>query len=128
MLRSKISIWASVCVICVCMVLTACKGDRPQPFLNEAKMCDLLTEIRLIEAHLYDTKERHSAEANRVMLDRSLDVYVPVFKKYGINYAQYEALMHYYMARPDRMEKILRQSADRLREMKEKAESREMKE
>lgn len=117
MLRNKIrTVWASVCVVLVAAVLTACKGDKPQPFLNEAEMCGLLTEIRLIESHLYETREKKSAEANRVMIDRSLDLYVPVFKKYGINYQQYEALMHYYMARPDRMEKILRQSADKLKE------------
>ncbi len=120
MLRNKIRmVWAGVCVVLVAVMLTACKGNKPQPFLNETEMCDLLTEIRLIESHLYETREKKSVEVNRVMIDRSLDLYVPVFKKYGINYQQYEALMHYYMARPDRMEKILRQSADKLKEMKE---------
>ncbi|MDE6493207.1 MAG: DUF4296 domain-containing protein [Bacteroidales bacterium] len=124
MLRNKIirPVWAGVCVLLVAVVAASCGGDRPRPFLKEAEMSELLTEIRLIEAHLYETREKNTVEANRVMLDRSLDLYVPVFKKYGIDYRQYEALMNYYMARPDRMEKILKQSADKLSAMREEAE------
>lgn len=98
---------------------SACKSDRPQPFLNQSQMRDLLCDIRLAEAHLYQTREK-ADEANRVMIDRSLDVYVPIFRKYGINYRQYQAIENYYMHHPEKMEKIMRAAAEKLQTMKEK--------
>ena len=102
----------------VMLFLFACKSDKPQPFLNQKQMCELMCEIRLAEAHLYQTREKKD-EANRVMIERSLDVYVPIFQKYGINYEQFAAIENYYMHRPEKMEKIMRAVAQKLSEMKD---------
>lgn len=102
-------------------LLFSCKGDRPQPFLNPSQMCDLMCEIRLAEAHLYQTREKNSEESNRVMTERALDTYVPIFQKYGINYKQFQAIENYYMHHPRKMEKIMRNVAEKLKEMKEEA-------
>lgn len=107
-------IFAWVSVMCFSV---SCRSDRPQPFLNQKQMCELLCDIRLAEAHLYQTREKQD-EANRVMIDRSIDVYVPVFQKYGINYTQYQAIERYYMRHPEKMEKIMRAVAEKLKAMK----------
>lgn len=107
-----IFVWVSVMCFSV-----SCRSDRPQPFLNQKQMCELLCDIRLAEAHLYQTREKQD-EANRVMIDRSIDVYVPVFQKYSINYTQYQAIERYYMRHPEKMEKIMRAVAEKLKAMK----------
>ena len=107
-----IFVWVSV----MCFFVS-CRSDRPQPFLNQKQMCGLLCDIPLPEAHLYQTREKKD-EANRVMIDRSIDVYVPIFQKYGINYEQYQAIEKYYMHHPEKMEKIMRAVAEKLTAMK----------
>lgn len=113
-IRHIAGIFAWVSVMCFSV---SCRGDRPQPFLNQKQMCELLCDIRLAEAHLYQTREKQD-EANRVMIDRSIDVYVPVFQKYSINYTQYQAIERYYMRHPEKMEKIMRAVAEKLKAMK----------
>ncbi|MCM1169416.1 MAG: DUF4296 domain-containing protein [Bacteroides sp.] len=112
------NIAGTVLLVAAMFSFTACNGDRPKPFLNQRQMRDLMCDIRLAEAHLYQTREKKD-EANRVMIDRSLDVYVPIFQKYGIDYTQYQAIEDYYMHRPAKMERIMRAAAEKLKGMKE---------
>lgn len=107
-----IFVWVSV----MCFFIS-CRSDKPQPFLNQKQMCELFCDIRLAEAHLYQTREKQD-ESNRVMIDRSIDVYVPVFQKYGISYEQYQAIERYYMRHPEQMEQIMRSVAEKLTAMK----------
>ena len=117
-LTSKIKhiagILAGVSVMCFSI---SCHSGRPQPFLQQKQMCELLCDIRLAEAHLYQTREKQD-EANRVMIDRALDVYVPIFQKYGITYEQYQEIERYYMHHPEKMEKIMRAVAEKLTAIK----------
>lgn len=110
-----------VALVLLMPLLFSCRGDRPQPFLNQSQMCDLMCEIRLAEAHLYQTREKNSEESNRVMTERALDTYVPIFQKYGINYKQFQAIENYYMHHSRKMEKIMRNVAEKLKDMQEEA-------
>lgn len=122
MTGKKINGIAGVLALAVAVsFMVSCKGDKPQPFLNPSRMCDLMCDIRLAEAHLYQTRETNTGEADRVMVERSLDVYVPIFRKYGLkSYEQFQALENYYMRHPEKLERILRKSAERLKEMNQK--------
>lgn len=97
--------------------LVSCGSSRkPQPFLDKQEMCSLFSEIRISETLLYKNRETGTENNDRVMLERSLDVYVPIFKKYGLNYRQFQDLMRYYMDRPEEMEEILKCSARQLQD------------
>lgn len=102
-----------------CVASSCRNADRPTPFLNEKEMVNLLTDIRLTEAGLYNDRETRSSLYNEVMTQRAVDAYLPVFQKYGITYNQYVALMNYYMARPERLKGIYKKSTARLRSMYE---------
>lgn len=95
-------------------LLSACHNDRPEPFLDKEQMCSLLTEIRLTETRLYNHRETNVQISNEVMKNRTLDAYVPIFKKYGINYAQYQKLLTYYMGHPRDLEEIMQKVAENL--------------
>lgn len=102
-------------------LMFSCRSDRPRPFLNTSRMSDLMCEIRLAEAHLYQTREKNTEESNRVMIDRALDIYVPIFQKYGINYKQFQAIEDYYMHHPEKMEKVMKETAEKLKERHQQA-------
>ena len=86
-------------------------------------MCSLLTEIRLTETRLYNHRETNVEISNEVMKNRTLETYVPIFKKYGINYAQYQKLLTYYMGHPRDLEEIMQEVAENLTAMEEGFES-----
>lgn len=111
--RSRISL-LGLCVFSV-LAVSCHYGGRPDPFLDKDEMCQLLTEIRLTEARLYNHRETDAAVYTQVMTERAKDVYVPIFQKYGINYEQYQALMRYYMAHPEKLEAIYEESARNLK-------------
>lgn len=100
-------------------VVSCSGGDRPEPFLDKSQMSALLTEIRISETMLYQNRETRAKNSDSIMRQRAIDVYVPILKKYGVDYQQYQALMRYYMNRPEEMEEILRNTADSLKEMSE---------
>ena len=99
------------------MLFSGCRSDRPEPFLDKNQMTDLLTDIRLAESRLYNNRETDVKTADKVMGQRAVDVYVPIFKEYGINYQQYQKLLTYYMSHPDDLEEIMQAVAGRLRTM-----------
>lgn len=113
----KLAIYIAVAGAFLCLASSCRHTDRPEPFLKEKEMVNLLTEIRLTEAGLYNNRETSSATYNEVMTERAVDVYLPVFQKYGIDYNQYMALMNYYMAHPDKLKGIYEKSAARLKSM-----------
>lgn len=107
-------------IIMLAMLVPAvisCRSDKPKPFLNIEQMSDLMSDIRLAEAHLYQTREQNRDDSDRRMKERAMDVYVPIFKKHGIDYKQFQALERYYMSHPEKMEKVLRKSAEKLKAM-----------
>ena len=93
------------------VLLSACHGDRPEPFLDKEQMISLLADIRLAESQLYNNRETDPKISDKVMEQRALDVYVPIFKEYGINYQQYQNLLTYYMNHPDDLEEIMQEVA-----------------
>ena len=95
-------------------LLSACHSDRPEPFLDKEQMCSLLTEIRLTETRLYNHRETNVQISNEVMKNRTLEAYVPIFKKYGINYSQYQKILTYYMGHPRDLEEIMQKVAENL--------------
>ena len=108
---SRISITA---LLLSSVLLSACHSNRPEPFLDKEQMVGLLTEIRLAESRLYNDRETDTKISDKVMEQRALDVYVPIFKEYGINYRQYQNLLTYYMNHPDDLEEIMQEVADKL--------------
>ena len=82
-------------------------------------MVDLLTDIRLTEAGLYNNRETNSSLYNEVTTEHAFDAYLPIFQKYGITYNQYMALMNYYMAHPEKLKGIYKKSTARLKSMYE---------
>lgn len=100
------------------LLAVSCRNaEKPDPFLDEDEMCSLLTEIRLAESRLYEHRESDAASYASVMTRRAMDVYVPIFQKYGIDYDQYQTLMKYYMARPAKLKAIYEESAKMLNTM-----------
>ena len=114
----RIAIYIAVTSALLC--LASCRNaDKPSPFLKEKEMVDLLTDIRLTEAGLYNNRETNSSLYNEVMTEHAFDVYLPIFQKYGITYNQYMALMNYYMAHPEKLKGIYKKSTARLKSMYE---------
>lgn len=109
-----------IAVISALLCLASCRNtDKPSPFLKEKEMVDLLTDIRLTEAGLYNNRETNVSLYNEVMTEHAVDAYLPIFQKYGITYDQYMALMNYYMAHPEKLKGIYKKSTARLKSMYE---------
>lgn len=119
---SRISITA---LLLSSVLLSACHSNRPEPFLDKEQMVGLLTEIRLAESRLYNDRETDTKISDKVMEQRALDIYVPVFKEYGINYQQYQKLLTYYMNHPDDLEEIMQEVAANLKTMETEFDGQE---
>ena len=107
------------------VLLSACHSNRPEPFLDKEQMVGLLTEIRLAESRLYNDRETDTKISDKVMEQRALDIYVPIFKEYGINYQQYQKLLTYYMNHPDDLEEIMQEVAANLKTMETEFDGQE---
>ncbi len=119
---SRISITA---LLLSSVLLSACHSNRPEPFLDKEQMVGLLTEIRLAESRLYNDRETDTKISDKVMEQRALDIYVPIFKEYGINYQQYQKLLTYYMNHPDDLEEIMQEVAANLKTMETEFDGQE---
>lgn len=119
---SRISITA---LLLSSVLLSACHSNRPEPFLDKEQMVGLLTEIRLAESRLYNDRETDTKISDKVMEQRALDIYVPIFKEYGINYQQYQKLLTYYMNHPDDLEEIMQEVAANLKTMQTEFDGQE---
>lgn len=119
---SRISITA---LLLSSVLLSACHSNRPEPFLDKEQMVGLLTEIRLTESRLYNDRETDTKISDKVMEQRALDIYVPIFKEYGINYQQYQKLLTYYMNHPDDLEEIMQEVAANLKTMETEFDGQE---
>lgn len=119
---SRISITA---LLLSSVLLSACHSNRPEPFLDKEQMVGLLTEIRLAESRLYNDRETDTKISDKVMEQRALDIYVPIFKEYGINYQQYQKLLTYYMNHPDDLEEIMQEVAANLKTMETEFDGKE---
>lgn len=110
----------SFLILPTALLSVSCKSnDKPQPFLDKNQMAELLTEIRISETLLYQNRETQAKNSDSIMRQRAIDTYVPILKKYGITYEQFQKLMYYYMERPEELEMILQNSASMLKEMSE---------
>ena len=119
---SRISITA---LLLSSVLLSACHSNRPEPFLDKEQMVGLLTEIRLAESRLYNDRETDTKISDKVMEQRALDIYVPIFKEYGINDQQYQKLLTYYMNHPDDLEEIMQEVAANLKTMETEFDGQE---
>ena len=119
---SRISITA---LLLSSVLLSACHSNRPEPFLDKEQMVGLLTEMRLAESRLYNDRETDTKISDKVMEQRALDIYVPIFKEYGINYQQYQKLLTYYMNHPDDLEEIMQEVAANLKTMETEFDGQE---
>lgn len=123
MARHYSRLLAVASLVIALLVPTACHNNRPQPFLDKEEVTQLLADIRLAETQLYSHRETRTDIADPVMQDRSVDAYVPIFKKYGINYQQYQNLLTYYMNRPVELEEIMQDAAALLKARAEEAKN-----
>lgn len=85
-------------------VLMSCtdREKRPEVFLNEPQMIDVLTDAYLIEAQLNVKKS-----AGIDVTDLQASYYEQLFEHYGITDTIFEQNMAYYTRRPAVLERIM---------------------
>ena len=85
------------------LVLLSCNSEkRPEVFLNEAQMIDVLTDSYLIEAQLNMMKSNGSdvSELQKTYYDQ-------LFEHYGITDTIFEENMVYYTHHPSQLERMM---------------------
>lgn len=75
---------------------------KPEVFLEEQQMIDVLTDSFLIEAQLNQMK----AEGTDVT-DLQVEYYAQLFEHYGITDTVFELNINYYTHHPDLLERIM---------------------
>ncbi|MDR2908028.1 MAG: DUF4296 domain-containing protein [Bacteroidales bacterium] len=97
------------------LTLTNCssKPAKPQPFLKEKQMVELLTDMHMAEAMLQQKQSRVSNMDSTRLYANSM--YSKLFEEYGLNKTSFEANMAYYTYYSRELEKIYTEVDNRLR-------------
>ena len=89
--------------IAVLLALSSCNRDkRPDVFIEEAKMIDILTDAYLMEAQLNLMKM-----SGKDVSDLQVDYYRQLFEHYGITDTIFEQNMAYYTHHPSQLERMM---------------------
>ncbi len=92
--------------LAVVVLLSACDGSnkvkKPEPFLTEQQMIEVLTDSYLIES---DLNQRKTVGENVTKLQTAY--YDQLFEHYGINDSILEQNMVYYTHYPEVLERIM---------------------
>lgn len=92
----------AVVIFAALMVLCSCSGRKG--IIPASDMSKIYADMFLLDSWIQDNPKA------RRMADSTL-VYDPVFKKYGYTFQQYDASVHYYLDKPDRFEKIIKETS-----------------
>ena len=83
--------------------------EKPEVFLDEPQMIDVMTDSYLIEAMLGQMKSE-----GKDIAQFQAEYYSQMFEHYGINDSVFEQNMRYYTERPDVLERIMESVKQRL--------------
>jgi hypothetical protein len=95
----------AVAILLVLLGLSCCnwnKVKKPEVFLEEQQMIDVLTDAYLIEAQLNFIKSE-GTEISQMQED----YYNQLFEHYGITDSLFEQNMYYYTYHPDVLERVM---------------------
>ncbi|MBQ3710484.1 MAG: DUF4296 domain-containing protein [Bacteroidales bacterium] len=85
------------------LALSSCSSDkRPEVFIEESQMIDILTDAYLLEARLNLMKS-----AGGDVSERQVDFYNQLFEHYGITDTIFEENMNYYTHHPSILERMM---------------------
>ncbi|MCB0471861.1 MAG: DUF4296 domain-containing protein [Flavobacteriaceae bacterium] len=84
---------------------------KPEKLISKEKMIDLWTDIYIA---------RSAKSQKTISLQRDIDYLPSVFKKYGVDSAQFNASNIYYTSRIDEYEEMFKKVNDRLEQLKKK--------
>ena len=86
------------------LMAAACSGrvKKPEVFLDEAQMIDVMTDSYLIEAELNQMKSK-----GENVSQLQLEYYSQFFEHYGITDSIFEENMRYYTHHPDVLERVM---------------------
>lgn len=96
--------------------------SKPKNLVSRDKMINILTDIHLAEA-IYQTRRFSS---DRIMRLTDTDFYYSVLKKHNVPDSTFEMSLIYYTSTPKEYEKIYSRVLNRLNEMEQKFENKEL--
>lgn len=96
--------------------------DKPKNLVSRDQMINILTDIHLAEA-IYQTRRFSS---DRIMQLTDNDFYYSVLKKHNVPDSTFELSLIYYTSMPKEYEKIYSRVLNKLNEMEQKFENKEM--
>ena len=83
----------------VTFFLYACKGDKtPAGIIKHNQMVSLLTDVHIIDGSLYSVQQTPDT-----LYKYGYDKYHALFKRYGVDTAQFRRSMKYYASQPTEM-------------------------
>lgn len=94
------------------LCLAACR-HTPKPLLSPERMIEIGMDLRLAEAHLATTVP---AGASQDLIEtKTQNVYAPILAHYGLSLDEYRQNVNYYLGKPQKMQAIQDEIAERLR-------------
>lgn len=96
----------------VLCLASACR-HTPKPLLSPERMIEIGMDLRLAEA---DLAARVPAGASQDLIEtQTQNIYAPILAHYGLSLDEYRRNVHYYLGKPQKMQAIQDQIAERLR-------------
>lgn len=94
------------------LCLAACR-HTPKPLLPPERMIEIGMDLRLAEA---DLAARVPAGASQDLIEAQTQaIYTPILAHYGLSLDEYRQNVHYYLGKPQKMQAIQDEIAERLR-------------
>lgn len=94
------------------LCLAACR-HTPKPLLPPEQMIEIGMDLRLAEA---DLAARVPAGASQDLIEAQTQaIYTPILAHYGLSLDEYRQNVHYYLGKPQKMQAIQDEIAERLR-------------
>ena len=104
--RLRVDSWhLAVAILLVLLGLSCCNRDKvrkPEVFLKEQQMIDVMTDAYLIEAKL-NLMKSEGTDVSQLQED----YYDQLFEHYGITDSLFEQNMYYYTYHPDVLERVM---------------------
>lgn len=96
--------------------------EKPKNLVSRDKMINILTDIHLAEA-IYQTRRFSN---DRIMRLTDTDFYYSVLRKHNVPDSTFEMSLIYYTSMPKEYEKIYSRVLNKLNEMEQKFENKEL--
>lgn len=105
-------LYGGLSLAAVLCLASACR-HTPKPLLTPERMIEIGMDLRLAEAHL---AANVPAGAGHDLIEaQTQNVYTPILAHYGLSLDEYRQNVHYYLGKPQKMQAIQDEIAERLR-------------